>query len=529
MNDTCISSVLLPICLSMVFCASACSPRQEKQNQAGAVSAGVSFTDVTRGSGFEFSGHGKCIAMADVDRDGDLDIYQALVYAPNRLLRNEGEMRFTDITASSGAGNSFDTHAAVFVDVDGDNYLELFVTNNAEMTSIRRGNIHQPNSFYYINDEIALIDKADSLGLAGGRLNYSTGVTMADYDLDGDLDIFVVEGGYFSGPDCANSLYRNNGDGTFTDVAPQAGVADTGNGYCCSFCDWDLDGDPDLFVGNLNSTDRPVSRLFYRNNGDGTFTEVTKELGLGGIGFCVSCFWGDIDNDGDPDLYLGNSGGVDYTGFSANMLCLNNGDGTFTDIAAKAGVDSDRSTRGVTMGDVNGDGWLDIYISNSMGDAQLYLNNGDLTFREVATVAGCNVYYGHGASLGDLDGDGDLDLTVGNWRRIRASSPGWWKLFRNDTPGGRCLRVRITGRGAMRSAVGAKVYLYQAGSRDKSKLIGFREVTAGNGTFPGNPLEQHFGLPGDGPYDVVAILPTSGRELTAEGVRPGDVVELVEQ
>jgi len=528
MNKISLRTVLLCISLIVVIPVPSCAPRQEKEIPASTASGGVCFTDVTLGSGYEFSGHGKCIAMVDVDRDGDLDLYQALVYAPNRLLRNEGAMQFTDITASSGSGNSFDSHAAVFVDIDGDNYLELFLTNNPEMASFGRGDIHQPNSFYYINDEIAFIDKADSLGLTGQRVNYSAGVTMADYDLDGDLDIYVAEGGYFSGPDCANSLYRNNGDGTFTDVASGAGVADTGNGYCCSFCDWDSDGDPDLFVGNLNPTDRPVSRLFYRNNGDGTFTDVTEELGFDGIGFCVSCFWGDIDNDGDPDLYLGNSGGVDYAGFSSNMLCLNNGDGTFSEIAARAGVDSDRSTRGVTMGDVNGDGWLDIYISNSMGDAQLYLNNGDLTFREAAEAAGCAVYYGHGASLGDLDGDGDLDLTVGNWRRIRASSPGWWKLFRNDTPGGLYLRVRVAGKGPMRSAVGAKLYLYPAGSRDKDKLAGFREVTAGNGPFPGNPLEQHFGLPGEGPYDVVAVLPTSGRELTAEGVRLGDVVELVE-
>ncbi len=525
MKSLCFIRILLSAALYITLSTTACSQSPPKQKLSF---AGVLFTDVTEGSGFEFSGHGKCIAMADVDRDGDLDVLQALVYAPNRLLRNEGGMQFTDISASSGAGNSFDSHAAVFVDLDGDNYLELFVTNNPEMASLRRGNAHQPNSFYYINDESVFIDKADSLGLAGNRLNYSAGVTMADYDLDGDLDIFVAEGGYFSGPDCANSLYRNNRDGTFTDVAPRAGVADTGNGYCCSFSDWDLDGDPDLFVGNLNSTENPVSRLFYRNNGDGTFTDVTEELGLRSAGFCVSCFWGDIDNDGDPDLYLGNSGGVDYTGFSENMLYLNNGSGTFTDIAARAGVDSDRSTRGVTMGDVNGDGWLDIYISNSMGEAQLYLNNADLTFREVAEASGCDVYYGHGASLGDLDGDGDLDLTVGNWRRIRAASPGWWKLYRNDTPGGGYLKVRVAGRGPGRSAVGAKVYLYPAGSRDKSKLVGFREVTAGNGTFPGNPLEQHFGLPGDGPYDVVAIMPATGKELTAAGVKPGEVVELVE-
>ncbi|MBN2290345.1 MAG: VCBS repeat-containing protein [Candidatus Glassbacteria bacterium] len=489
--------------------------------------AGAIFTDVTEGSGFEYSGHGKCIAVADLDRDGDLDLYQCLVYAPNRMLRNEGGMHFSDITTSCGAGNSWDSHGAVFVDLDGDSYLELFVTNNVEEASIPRGNLRQPNSFYYINDEIAFIDKADSLGLAGGPFNYSAGITTADYDLDGDLDIFVAEGGYFSGPDCANSLYRNDGDGRFTDVAAQAGVADTGNGYCCSFADYDLDGDADLFVGNLNPGDTPASRYLYRNNGDGTFSELAGQLGLASKGYCVSCFWGDIDNDGDLDLYLGNSGGLCPQGHERNRLYLNNGDGTFTDISARAGVDSGRFTRGVNMGDVNGDGWLDIYVTNSMAESQLYLNNGDLTFREVAAEAGCSVFYGHGVTLADLDNDFDLDLAVGNWRRIRASNPGCWKLFRNDTPGGRYLKVRVAGSGAMRSAVGAKVYVYRAGPADRGDLVGFREVAAGSGTFPGNPLEQHFGLPGDGPYDVVAVLP-GGCRLTAEGVRPGEVVELVE-
>lgn len=485
------------------------------------------FTDVTAGSGFEYSGHGKCIAMADLDRDGDLDIYQALVYAPNRMLRNEGNMRFTDITASCGAGNVHDSHAAVFVDIDGDNYLELFVTNNIEEASFPRGNTHQPNSFYYINDEIAFIDKADSLGLTGMYENYSTGVSMADYDLDGDLDIYVAEGGYYNGPSCTNSLYRNNGDGTFTDVAAQAGVDDMGYGYCCSFSDYDLDGDPDLFVGNLNPDDSPVSRILYRNNGDGTFSDVTAELGLASRGYCVGCFWGDIDNDGDQDLYLGHSGGLGPKGYERNALYLNNGDGTFEDISAGAGVDSDRHTRGVTMGDVNGDGWLDIYATNSMGDALLYLNNGDRTFTETAASAGCDIYYGHGASLGDLDGDLDLDLTVGNWRRIRASNPGNWKLYRNDS-GGKNVLVKLTGKGVMRSAVGAKVYLYDSGSTDKKALRGFREVTAGNGTFPGNPLEVHFGLPGDGPFDLLAVFPGGGK-VSAKGVTPGRLIEIVEE
>jgi hypothetical protein len=425
--------------------------------------------------------------------------------------------------------NPLDTHGIVFADFDNNGYLDIFCANNVEALSVTRALELQPNAFYLGFDE-GFVEAAGKSYLAGIAHNYACGATTADVNGDGLLDLFVAKGAYRKGPDCANSLYVNNGDGTYRDIAKAAGLADEGNGYCCAFGDYDNDGDPDLYVGNINDTDQPVTRLLYRNNGDLTFTNVTKELGLASRGNNISCFWADFDNDADLDLYLANSSGPGHpeVQWMADSLFRNNGDGTFTDVSKESGVAIPTNSRGSTVGDIDNDGDLDILVNNSWDDTNVFLNDGRGRFTDVHRTSGGSVFYGHGAALGDLDDDGDLDLAMGNWRRPSAQNPGLWKVFRNKTAGRGFLKVDLAGTKSNRSAVMSKIWVYEAGHAGDPKFLrGFRQVTAGNGTFPGNPLQAHFGLEPGRSYDLVVRFP-SGREASLSGLAASRTVQVAE-
>ncbi len=490
---------------------------------------GTIFEDVSAAAGFDHQGHGKCVAMGDYDKDGDLDIYISVVYGKNKLFQNEGQFKFKEMAATLAVDNPLDTHGIAFADFDNNGYLDIFCANNVEALSQTRGLVLQPNAFYLGFDE-GFVEAAAKSGLAGLDDNFSCGVTTADVNNDGLLDIFVAKGAYRKGPDCANSLYVNNGDGTYRDIAKEAGVADQGNGYCCAFGDYDNDGDPDLYVGSINDTDRPVTRILYRNNGNGTFSDVTKALGLASRGNNISCFWADFDNDGDLDLFLANSSGPGHPEpeWLADSLLRNNGDGTFTDVSKDSGLALPTNSRGSTVGDIDNDGDLDILVNNSWDDTNVLLNDGRGRFTDAHKTTGGAVFYGHGAALGDLDDDGDLDLAMGNWRRPSAANPGLWKLFRNTTGGRGYLKVDLEGTKSNRSAVMSKVWVYDAGhAGDPKSLRGFRQLTAGNGTFPGNPLQAHFGVDGAKTYDLLVRFP-SGREALLRDVPSARTVRVVE-
>ena len=520
------SRIVLVVLLVTVCLASFANAQYEERNQ---YLNGTIFRDVSKDSGFYHQGWGKCLAMGDWDKDGDLDIYISVVYSYNKLFQNEGGLKFIDISRIMCVDDINDTHGVIWADFDNNSYLDLFVANNLEALTQKRGITEQPNSFYLGFDE-GFVECASKAGVAGGP-NYSAGVTTADINGDGYLDLYVSEGGYRSGMDCANSLYINNGDGSFRDIGVAAGVADQGNGYTCSFSDYDNDGDPDLYVGNINdNADEPLTRVLYRNDGNGKFTNVTEELGIAGQGTNITCYWGDIDNDGDQDLFLANSAGPKYPDkkWSANTLFRNNGNGTFTDVSKQSGVDILTNSRGCTMGDIDNDGDIDIIVTNSWSDALVLINDGTGKFTDKHTTTGGSWFYGHGLALGDLDNDGDLDLIGGNWRRPSASNPGNWYLFENRTNNNNYLKVNLEGTVSNRSAVMSKVSVFDAGkAKNKSALRGYREVIAGSGTFPGNPLQQHFGVPGSQKYDIVVVFP-SGKEVVQKGVSAGTTVKIVE-
>jgi enediyne biosynthesis protein E4 len=286
------------------------------------------------------------------------------------------------------------------------------------------------------------------------------GVAMLDYNRDGHLDLFFVNGAALADPMAAgqqpdkrdprfwNRLYRNNGDGTFTDVTETAGVQGHSYGMGVAVGDYDNDGWPDLYVTNLGRN------ILYHNNGDGTFTDVTEKAGVAGAGWSAGAAFADYDRDGRLDLIVARYLEWD---FSSNIWCgehkpgyraychpdqfkpinhlvyHNNGDGTFTDVSKKCGIGSvPGKGLGIAINDFDRDGWPDILIANDSFPQQLFRNNHDGTFTESALTLGLaydddgKTFAGMGNDFADYDNDGWPDVFINALANQR------YALFRNE-------------------------------------------------------------------------------------------------
>ena len=316
-----------------------------------------------------------------------------------------------------------------WIDFDNDGWSDLFFASGADLA---RGKPSPGNVLYRNLGNGRFADVTETAGLRGSGL-FSTGVAVGDYDNDGKLDLYVT--GYGS-----NRLYRNQGDGTFADLTARAGVAAAGWSSSAGFFDYDRDGDLDLYVVRYLDYDAKrdpycgfkkegwrmycdprsfdgVPDILYRNNGGGTFTDVSRAAGIANpAGKGLGVAFGDIDQDGWTDIYIANDG-------VRNFLYRNKGDGTFTDIAYSAGVGFDANGKpqagmGTEIADYDGDGRPDIFVTNFSEELNtLYRNLGDLTFEDATEKAGLQSGFlplGFGTRLFDFDNDGDLDIYVTN-------------------------------------------------------------------------------------------------------------------
>jgi hypothetical protein len=419
---------------------------------------------------------------------------------------------FTDVTAASGAGSSASSRGVVWGDYDNDGWPDLFLCNVGSATQLFH---NQQNGTFQ-----------DRAATAGVNLNASTeGACWGDYDNDGDLDLFVVTAGN------GDVLYKNQlvetGTATFTNVTAAAGISDAASGRTANWVDYNNDGRLDLFVANLSGG----TCKLWRNNGDGTFTDVTVTAGLALTGVITSA-WCDYDNDGDMDVFLGVNAGPSH-------LFRNDG-GTFTDVTGMAGTVGGIATWAAEWGDFDNDGWPDLFIADNEGADFLYRNLGNGTFVNVAGDKGvASIAEGTGGNFADYDLDGDLDLYVSNYDtanllynnltgsaytvtggagfvgRTRASAwadydrdgdPDLYVstelanvLYRNDGAAKPWLAVDLLGRTSNRNGIGARITVTANGKRQ------IRQVSAGFGFGCQEPLRTLVGL-GTGAAIVDSVI-----------------------
>jgi hypothetical protein len=379
------------------------------------------------------------LVQVDFNNDGcmDLMVLRGGWEFPMRksLLRNNCNGTFTDVTDQSGLGKTVtSTNSAMWADFDNDGFLDVFIANE-----------NSPSQLFRNRGDGTFEDVSHAAGI--DRTGFSKGVTAADYDNDGYVDFYVSN---LNGP---NVLYHNNHDGTFTDIAKQAGVQAPGTGFATWFFDYDNDGWPDILVNaypsySVDEVIRSYMHLpyhadtmkLYRNLHNGTFQDVTDQVGLNRVFMPMGADFGDADNDGFLDIYLG-VGNPSYGSMMPHVLLHNDGGKSFSDITASSGT-------------------------------------GDM-------------HKGHGIGFADLFRHGHEDI-VANFGGAVPGDRHSLRLFQNPGNDNDWINVRLVGVKSNRAAVGARVQVTVENDGRVKRSI-HRTVGYGS-SFSGNPMEQHIGL-----------------------------------
>ena len=512
---------------------------------------GIDFVHTHGGSGQRYIMETVCagLALFDYDADGDEDIYflngaplrgTEMVTTPvNTLYRNDGDFHFTDVTKESGAGDPGFGLGVAVGDYDNDGDPDIYVNNFG------------PNVLLRNNGNGTFTDVTQEAGVADGE-KVGAGVCFLDMDADGDLDLysanyvdFVYEthktryfGGYprYPGPKdydpVPDTLFRNNGDGTFTDVSAESGVAaQAGTGMGMVGCDFDDDGDTDVFVCN-----DVKGNFFFQSDGQGHFEESALALGVGynvfGVengSMGVEC--GDYDNDGELDFFM-----TSYQG-EMPVLYRNLGDGTFEDVTLKAGAGVGSFPHvnwGAGLVDFDNDGDRDLYVAcghlqdlidkmdstTSFHARNILLENtGDGRFSDISDSSGDGMQVklaSRGAAFGDLDDDGAIDAVILNLNREPT-------ILRNESANdNHWIRVRLHGTKTNRDGVGARVTVV-AGD-----LTQVDEVHAGRGYQSHYGTRLHFGLGNRQQVDRIEVRWIGGGVDVVENVAADQLVVITE-
>ncbi len=361
---------------------------------------------------------------------------------PEKFVSEYDIGRFPDRAPALGLDTVGLSGGAIMEDFDNDGFLDLVCSSWG-----LRDQLH----YFRNNGDGTFTDRTREAGLLGvlGGLN----MVHADYDNDGDNDFYIMRGAWLGKiGKHPNSLLRNNGDGTFTDATRQTGLFSLHPSHTAAWGDFDNDGHLDLFVGYDSTKSDPNPSELFRNNGDGTFTEISRQVGVNVDAFVKGAVWGDYDNDGKLDLYV--SALLEPNLLFHNLGPDSSGVWRFEEVAAKAGVQEPLHSFPTWWFDYNNDGWLDLfasgfeidYISITVDDIareyldlptraekpRLYRNNGNGTFTDVTREAGVyRILYTMGCNIGDLDNDGWLDFYAATGAPdYRVLVPNL--MFRND-------------------------------------------------------------------------------------------------
>ena len=434
---------------------------------------------------FPYQGSGYSgVGMLDADQDGDLDLYFGNgPTQENALLINDGTAWFTDVAADVGAAVLTGSSGVLAADLDNDSFPELVLAGDRAPLRVL-GNL----------GDGTFLDVTLPSGLEGARRN--TSPHAGDIDNDGDLDVYVT-GGIVPEDNYENTLWRNDGGRSFVEIGAAAGVGTALGGCAAIFTHLDDDVAIDLLVANCNDlegTEQPFE--VYHNNGDGTFTNVMTQSGIWERGFFMASVIFDFDGDLRLDFFSTNVGTVGEFRDGPHVLYRANGDGTFTDVAAQAGVAEREFGWGAVAADFDNDGWEELYYVGKAhapdgveSPGLLFENQADGTFAEPEIPYDLRGLYTTGLATGDVDGDGGMDLAIVVTQSPDGTVPGAPILLLNRTANGNhWIDVRLQGTWDNRPAIGSVVYATADGRPQ------IREVHAGSGYMSTSSAWPHFGL-----------------------------------
>jgi hypothetical protein len=528
----------------------------------------------------EYIYNGGAVAVGDFNNDGLSDLFFTGNMIPNKLYINKGKLQFEDVSEEAGIGGFYKWKSgAAVADVNSDGLLDIYVCATISEDSLLRSNMLFINQGFSEEGVPTFIDQAAEYGLTVN--SYSSNAAFFDYDNDGDLDLYVLTNSRQYGIPTSyrtkvnngtstntDRLFRNNGDGTFSDIGLDSGILCEGYGLGLAFFDVNKDGATDIYVGN----DYITNDLLYVNDGQGKFTNDIDRYIKHQSKFSMGNDIGDINNDGHLDIItvdmlpetnlrrktvISGAGYITYVnnqryGFSPqfirNMLQLNNGNGTFSEIGQLAGIYQTEWSWSPLFADLDNDGYKDLLITNGFpldvtdrdflsfrekveGLAShedmlkqipsvkvpnyIFKNNGDLTFKDVSSEWGMTMpSFSNGAAYADLDNDGDLDYVVSNINDPVSLYEN--KLYSNGEQDhtSHYLRIKLEGDKNNSSGIGAKVTIKYGGSK-----LQFHEHAVSRGYISTVEDVIHFGIGPETMIDTVLINWPGGKGQIFTDVR----------
>ncbi|KAB8153677.1 T9SS type A sorting domain-containing protein [Kordia sp. TARA_039_SRF] len=441
------------------------------------------------------------ISFYDYNNDGWDDITIATQSGDSlKIYKNNGDGTYS-LETNLNPNNLSQQKQVIWIDIDNDGDNDLYISSDID------------GSRLYENDGSSLTDVTTASGLPMAAQN-NFGASWGDYNNDGFLDVFLCNRGIPTPQ--ANYLYKNNGDGTFTNVSSAAGI-DTGShlSFCSAFFDYNNDGWQDIYMANDKTN---TTNILYKNNGDGTFTDVSEQSETNIAIDAMSVTIADVDGDSWFDIYVTN-------GIPGNYFLRNNGDGTFSNIAASTGTMFESVAWGSVFLDAENDGDLDLYVSGSLDgavpsllSAAYYSNNGNGTFSMLGNSGFANdTSESYANAIGDTDNDGFPEIIVNNsggddiflWKNQTTSSNNW-------------LKVSLEGVTSNKQGIGATIELKSQGETQ------YRYTVCGEGYISQNSGTEFFGIGANTVIDYVKVTWLGGAQDILYNVMPNQAVHIIE-